>query len=483
MNVAFRYAARSDIGLTRSNNQDSGYAGPHLLVVADGMGGHAGGDIASSVAIAHLVPLDDDNPGADDAARHLDDAVTAAHDELLDRVAETPELAGLGTTITAILRSGDRLVLGHIGDSRAYLLRNGVLEQVTTDHTFVQYLVESGKLEADQAERHPQRSLLLRVLGDVDLGGGLDISVRGAQVGDRWLLCSDGLSGVVSTETLTETLIAQTDPGSAADSLVDLALRGGGPDNVTCIVADVVNLDTVADGKAPPMSVEVVGAAAIDRDRPTRGGSGAAGRAARLVAKTSDDAGTNPTRWRRLGRRHRRPTRQAGDLDDLRRRRPIGHRVAAVIVGIVVVVGIAAGGIGAYRWTQSQYYVGESGGRVAIYQGIAQRIGPLRLSHAVVTSAVDVASLPRVSRDRLATTIAAGSMAEAEAKLATFLRDAGPQSTLALPSTSPSGSSSPSSPSNPSSPSASSDPADQSSTTRSAPAPTTSSSPQARMDG
>ncbi|MDR1295642.1 MAG: protein phosphatase 2C domain-containing protein [Bifidobacteriaceae bacterium] len=433
MNVAFRYAARSDIGLTRSNNQDSGYAGPHLLVVADGMGGHAGGDIASSVAIAHLVPLDDDNPRADDAARHLDDAVTSAHDELLDRVAETPELAGLGTTITAILRSGDRLVLGHIGDSRAYLLRHGVLEQVTTDHTFVQYLVESGKLEADQAERHPQRSLLLRVLGDVDLGGGLDISVRGAQAGDRWLLCSDGLSGVVSTETLTETLTTQSDPGAAADSLIDLALRGGGPDNVTCIVADVINLDAVADGEAPPTSVEVVGAAAIDRDRPTRGGSGAAGRAARLVSRTSHDAGANATPWRRLGRRRRRRARPAGELEDLRRRRPVGNRVVGVIAGTVAVLAVAAAGLSGYRWTQGQYYVGESRGMVAIYQGIAQQIGPLRLSHPVVTSSVEVASLPDVSRDRLVATIAAASMADAEAKLATFLRDAGPESTLGLP--------------------------------------------------
>ncbi|MDR3201947.1 MAG: protein phosphatase 2C domain-containing protein, partial [Bifidobacteriaceae bacterium] len=196
MAVTFRYAARTDIGLTRSNNQDSAYAGPHLLVVADGMGGHAGGDIASSVAIAHLAPLDDEVPGADEAAEQIDESVAEAHDELLARVAENPDLAGLGTTITALLRSGDRLILAHIGDSRAYLLRDGLLEQVTQDHTFVQYLVDTGKLAPDQAERHPQRSLLLRVLGDVDLGGGLDISARGAQAGDRWLLCSDGLSAV-----------------------------------------------------------------------------------------------------------------------------------------------------------------------------------------------------------------------------------------------------------------------------------------------
>jgi protein phosphatase len=427
MGVAFRYAARSDIGLTRSNNQDSGYAGPHLLVVADGMGGHAGGDIASSVAIAHLAPLDDDNPGADDAARHLDEAVAQAHDELLDLVAETPELAGLGTTITAILRSGDRLVLGHIGDSRAYLLRDGTLEQVTTDHTFVQYLVETGKLEPDQAERHPQRSLLLRVLGDVDLGGGLDISVRGAQVGDRLLLCSDGLSGVVSTETITETLAENPDPGVAADRLIDLALRGGGPDNVTCIVADVLDLDALADGTAPATAVEVVGAAAIDRDRPTRGGSGAAGRAASLVSRPAPA----PAPRTRTGRRRRRGEPSDTEVAPPRRRRTFGARLVTAIVGVVVLAGLGVAALGGYQWTQSRYYLGESNGQVAIYQGIAQRVGPLRLSHPVVTSGVLVAALPAVSQERLAVTIAARSRADAEDKLARFLRDAGPRSSLA----------------------------------------------------
>ncbi|MDR2378456.1 MAG: protein phosphatase 2C domain-containing protein, partial [Bifidobacteriaceae bacterium] len=241
MTIALRYAVRSDIGLTRANNQDSAYAGPHLLVVADGMGGHAGGDIASSVAIAHLAPLDEEAPASDQGAEALEAAVEAAHDELLERVEEDQELAGLGTTITTLLRAGDRLILGHIGDSRAYLLRDGQLEQVTTDHTFVQYLVDSGKLEPDQAERHPQRSLLLRVLGDVELSGGLDISVRKAVPGDRWLLCSDGLSGVVSAATLRRTLIEEADPDRCADLLIELALRGGGPDNVTCVVADVLD--------------------------------------------------------------------------------------------------------------------------------------------------------------------------------------------------------------------------------------------------
>ncbi|WNB85574.1 protein phosphatase 2C domain-containing protein [Cellulomonas sp. ATA003] len=155
MTIALRYAARSDVGLVRANNQDSAYAGPHLLVVADGMGGHAGGDVASSVAVATLAPLDDEAHGPDDALAELDRALHSAQDELLALADADPELAGLGTTVTALLRAGSKLAMAHIGDSRAYLLRDGDLTQVTTDHTFVQHLVNTGKITAEEAETHP----------------------------------------------------------------------------------------------------------------------------------------------------------------------------------------------------------------------------------------------------------------------------------------------------------------------------------------
>ena len=229
MTIALRYAARSDVGLVRANNQDSAYAGPHLLVVADGMGGHAGGDVASSVAVATLAPLDDEAHGPDDALEELDRALHAAQDELLHRADADPELAGLGTTVTALLRAGSKLAMAHIGDSRAYLLREGALTQVTTDHTFVQHLVSTGKITAEEAETHPQRSVVMRVLGDFDMEIVPDLSVREARPGDRWLLCSDGLSGVVSADTLAETLRSVTDVGSCADRLVQLALRARRP--------------------------------------------------------------------------------------------------------------------------------------------------------------------------------------------------------------------------------------------------------------
>ena len=234
MTIALRYAARSDVGLVRANNQDSAYAGPHLLVVADGMGGHAGGDVASSIAVAHLAPLDDEAHGPDDALDELNRALGDAHDELLGARHGRPRSSpGLGTTVTALLRAGNKLAMAHIGDSRAYLLRDGELTQVTSDHSFVQHLVNTGKITAEEAEHHPQRSVLLRVLGDFDMELVPDVSVREARVGDRWMLCSDGLSGVVSRDTIAETLPEVDDVGACADQLVQLALRGGAPDNVT----------------------------------------------------------------------------------------------------------------------------------------------------------------------------------------------------------------------------------------------------------
>ncbi|NTW39930.1 MAG: Stp1/IreP family PP2C-type Ser/Thr phosphatase, partial [Cellulomonadaceae bacterium] len=311
MTIALRYAARSDVGLVRANNQDSAYAGPHLLAVADGMGGHAGGDVASSVAVAHLAPLDDEAHGPDEVLSELGRALHSAHDELLARAEENPELSGLGTTVTALLRSGNKLAMAHIGDSRAYLLRDGELTQVTTDHSFVQHLVNTGKITAEEAERHPQRSVLLRVLGDFDMDILPDMSVREARAGDRWLLCSDGLSGVVSGDTIAQTMREAADVDTCADQLVQLALRGGAPDNVTVVLGDVVEVDALPDGAAPATTSHIVGAAALERNQPTLGGAGAAARAAEHTAAVRADAdpdGTAPADEdepapRRTGRR------------------------------------------------------------------------------------------------------------------------------------------------------------------------------------
>lgn len=402
MTIALRYAARSDVGLVRANNQDSAYAGPHLLVVADGMGGHAGGDIASSVAVAHLAPLDDEAHGPDDALDELNRALGDAHAELLARAQENPELAGLGTTVTALLRTGNKLAMAHIGDSRAYLLRDGELTQVTSDHSFVQHLVNTGKITAEEAERHPHRSVLLRVLGDFDMEIVPDVSVREARLGDRWLLCSDGLSGVVSRETMADALRAHEDVGACAEHLVELALRGGAPDNVTVVVGDVIDVDDLPDGAAPPTGAQVVGSAATDRHRPTRGGAGAAARAAEHAAAT-------------------RPPAEPLDEDEpAPRRRWWGLLAAVVVLGV-----LAAAGWWGWGWTQTQYFVGlDDDQRVAIYQGIDQRIGPVELSHVVERSELRADDLPEFVADRLTQTVQMASLAEARDWVAEREREA-----------------------------------------------------------
>ncbi len=409
MTIALRYAARSDVGLVRSNNQDSAYAGPHLLVVADGMGGHAGGDIASSVAVAHLAPLDDEAHGPDDALDELGRALSEAHDELLALAEENPELAGLGTTVTALLRSGNKLAMAHIGDSRAYLLRDDELTQVTTDHSFVQHLVNTGKLTPEEAEHHPQRSVLLRVLGDFDMAIVPDLSVREARAGDRWLLCSDGLSGVVSQQTITEALREIDDAVECAETLVGFALRGGAPDNVTVVVGDIVEVDSLPDGAAPDTTSHIVGAAAQDRHRPSRGGRGAAARAAEHSAAARAAAATTTTS---------RPAPTVTE-DEPPPPRSVWRRVLKVLGALVLVGAVATGGWLGYQWTQTQYYVGvDDDGRIAVFRGIPQTVGPVVLSTVVESSRTDAADLPQYFQDRLADTIHADSLQDARARVA-----------------------------------------------------------------
>ena len=258
MSIGFNYAALSDIGKIRQSNQDSGYAGPNLLVLADGMGGPAGGDIASSIAIDHLRSLDTEADTPEEALESLREAIAQAHQELCERSTQDPALAGLGTTCIAIRRSQNAITMTHIGDSRAYRLRGGELRQMTNDHYFVQYLVDTGQLTPEQAETHPQRSVLLRVLGDSQEDVTLDESQPDFTVGDRWLLCSDGLCGFVSGQTIGKMLYRSETPQQACETLVELALKAGGPDNITCVVADIVE-----DPQA--QEPQIVGAAATDR--------------------------------------------------------------------------------------------------------------------------------------------------------------------------------------------------------------------------
>jgi len=276
MPYAFDYAARSVIGLVRSSNQDSAYASPNLLVVADGMGGHAGGDVASTIAVETIKRLD--HPGHTPATALADLENALDHSQLaLMRASDTaPQLQGLGTTVVCLLRTETTLVMAHMGDSRAYLLRDGQLSQVTVDHTFVQHLVDIGRITPAEAETHPQRNVVMRVLSDFDLDLHPDVSVREAKVGDRWLLCSDGLSGFVTPAEMLTILAGISSPDDAADILINKALHNQSNDNVTCLVADIVDPQThfgtdrpTSDDPSatvelvrPIPSVQIVGAAA-----------------------------------------------------------------------------------------------------------------------------------------------------------------------------------------------------------------------------
>ncbi len=392
MDVQFSFTARSDVGLLRQNNQDSGYAGQRLLVLADGMGGPAGGDIASSIVVAELAPLNDDAIPVEQMMSSLRSALQDAHDELIARSEVDPKLRGLGTTCIALLRSRNKLAMVHIGDSRAYLLRGGELIQVTTDHSFVQFLVDSGQITSEEAENHPKRSVILRVLGDSPGAVDADETMREAVLGDRWLLCSDGLSGVVAQDTIEEVLRTTPDLDECADKLIELALIGGAPDNVTCVLADVVPLtDNV------PTTPMVVGAAAKEGQVPSRPIPGAAGRAAALMGPTS------------------------GELESLedegtpqpRRARWIVGGIGLALLGAVVL----AGWFG-WDWSRQQYFVLADQGHVVVYQGIPQKLGPLELGRPIEITDISVADLPPIDQQRLKEPVTRSSRDEIDQYLA-----------------------------------------------------------------
>lgn len=367
------YAARSDRGLIRSSNQDSVYAGNNMLVVADGMGGHAAGDMASRLVVAAFVPLDD-RVGGGDLLRALAKATRDGNAAISEVVHENPELDGMGTTLTALLFDGGRLGMAHVGDSRAYLYRGGVLHQLTHDDTFVQSLIDDGRITQEEAAHHPQRSLLLRALNGTEVDPSL--TIREVTVGDRYLICSDGLPGVVSAEAIAEAL-ASPDPGVTADALIQLALVGGGPDNITVIVADVVDTGvgsgpTEADGEPDPDATGPIGMPAsvrmtaemprvplpaIPEDVPAR---------AEYVPAdevTDQDQG--------MGDRA-----MIGPVDGSGSRRRKG---AWIVIAVVVVLGVGAI-IGSIFWVRSQYFVGVDEGQVVVFRGVDGSVLGLQLS-------------------------------------------------------------------------------------------------------
>ncbi|OBH08603.1 serine/threonine protein phosphatase [Mycobacterium sp. E2699] len=339
MTLVLRYAARSDRGLVRANNEDSVYAGARLLALADGMGGHAAGEVASQLVIAALAHLDDDEPGGDLLAK-LDSAVRAGNAAIAAQVEMEPDLEGMGTTLTAILFDGNRIGLVHIGDSRGYLLRDGELTQITKDDTFVQTLVDEGRITREEAHSHPQRSLIMRALTGHEVEPTL--TMREARAGDRYLLCSDGLSDPVSDETILEALQIP-DVAESAYRLIELALRGGGPDNVTVVVADVVDYDY---GQTQPI---LAGAVSGEDDQLTLPNT-SAGRASAI--RPRDEV-----------------AKRVPAQEETPRRSRWSRRRMAIVVTLVVLLVLAGLGIGR-AIIRSNYYVAEYNGLVSILRGI-----------------------------------------------------------------------------------------------------------------
>ncbi len=425
MSLSLRFAAGSHKGMIREGNEDSGYAGPRLLAIADGMGGQAAGEVASSEVISILVQLDDDIPGSD-LLTSLGTAVQRANEQLRIMVEEDPQLEGMGTTLTALLWTGRRLGLVHVGDSRAYLLRDGRLTQITQDHTWVQRLVDEGRITEEEATTHPQRSLLMRALGSGDRVEP-DLSIREVRPGDRYLLCSDGLSGVVSHQTMEETLAGYQGPHETVQELIQLALRGGGPDNITCIVADVLDVDdndTLA-GKLNDTPV-VVGAVAENQHQLGDPGTlqTPAARAAELgrgvPQQQPPDAPQGSFGPPGSGGPVGGPAGGSfgayaeGDLAKPRK----GWKWFKRILLIALVLGVLGGGLyGGWRWVQTQYYVGAEDDRVAIYRGLNQKLGWFSLSEVERRSAVELKYLPVYQRNQIEEGISMSSLAQAEARL------------------------------------------------------------------
>ncbi len=404
-------SSQSDKGKVRSSNQDGGYSGTNLYVVADGMGGHAGGDIASALATQHVAKIDDVYPDSDQAISSLLEAMREANRNLSETVSKFNYLAGMGTTMDAVIFTGSIANIAHIGDSRVYLMRDSKLTQITKDHTFVQQLIDAGRITEEEALVHPRRNVILRVLGDTSEEPEFDIHQIEVQPGDRLLLCSDGLCGVVPNYLIEENMkVANLD--EAIELLIDEAKEYGAPDNVTVLLLEVRDEAEIPDHQQP---VTWLGSAANE------------------VVIKQNSAGRilevfSPKAWfdafRDLGRKE-----TFYSINDPALEKAIGEFDGKVRswkkrgTALFLVLALISGGAlwGVYSYIQTRYYLGVENGNVAIYQGIKESFGGIGFSTLYKESEIRIVDLPDFQQELILKSVSADSLADAEAKLEQIL--------------------------------------------------------------
>jgi PPM family protein phosphatase len=421
--IDFIAAAATDVGLVREGNEDSFFSGSTVFAVADGMGGHVAGEIASSKALEPIATVDGRSfPTPEEAQEALVEAITVANTEVIAEGDADPSLSGMGTTLTAVLVRHGRLHLAHVGDSRAYLLRAGErISQLTTDHTLVEQLVREGRISREQAATHPQRSVITRAIGvdrevDVDSFPPLEL-----QPGDQVLLCSDGLTGPVSDERISAILLEIDDAEEACAALIDAAKDGGAPDNVTVVLLRVegdppagsllaVDEDEdTGDIAAPPPAEDAMPTEDLPPPAPVRTSEGA------TPINTRAEPDPEASWAERMGRYGEAQGAEGAPPPSGRRG---GRRLVVTTLVVVLALAILAG-VG-YALLSNAYFVGEDEGQVAIFRGTPQTVLGIPLYWVRETSDLSLADLPSRQADRVVEGLPVGSVVEGRETIENF---------------------------------------------------------------
>ena len=391
MAIALISSADSNVGRVRASNQDSGYAGYRMFFVADGMGGHAGGDIASAITAQRMAQMDAQYATADDAGASVLARMLETNELLTQTVSNHEELTGMGTTFSGVIFVEDQAVVAHIGDSRVYLCRDGETLQVTIDHTFVQRLVELGRITEEEALVHPRRNVLLRVIGDTNEPPQLDFQVLTTKPGDRWMMCSDGLNGYVSDSIIHMNLSSEQTPDELVEVLIGEALMAGAPDNVTVVLVDVVPAGLGVAIEASP----------------------------KFVGSATNDVVIQDERLKKKGNegQDRQYIPDSGeDYDRILRetqRRVAFRRLRRIALILAVVGGVFLSAWLGYSYTQTKFYVGQADGQVSIYKGIREELLGFKFSSVYQRIPLSVNELPDYQKALVNNTIYATDLDDA----------------------------------------------------------------------